>query len=218
MSSSKRRSWSISTLNLYEQCPFKYKAIKIDKREEPPSIHLTKGIAAHTKAEKFLLGVVDEVPSVCKKFTTEMHILRKRGATAEEKFVLNSNWENLNGEWLHPDAWLRCKTDARVDNIIIDFKTGKHYESHEHQARLYANVYMLLEPTVDEVYVEFWYFNSGDIKPYEYTRNMLELDINGWNTRVSALMEDQELKPRKNEYCKYCFIKNECPAWVQKPK
>lgn len=187
-------------------------AIKIAKIVEPPSIYLTKGLAAHSVAENYLLGNIDNVPSVLHKFKKEFESLRSHNAIPEEAIALDNKWNKLD-DWMHDDAWLRLKLDARVDSYIVDFKTGKHYDEHIHQAKLYANVHMITNESCEEVDVEFWYLTSGAVKSYTFHRKDLDNDVADWEARVEKMVTDTEFKPTKNPYCKYCHIKNICPLY-----
>jgi CRISPR/Cas system-associated exonuclease Cas4 (RecB family) len=208
----KKRSWSLSTWNLFNQCAFKYKCIKIDKIEEPPSYHLLKGLAAHNLAEQFLQGKIDAVPAQLMKFRNEFINLRKNEAIPEEALTFNDKWELIPDGWFSPEAWLRMKLDARIGNYVIDFKTGKHYEEHVDQARLYANAHMM--HTGDkEVHVEFWYLTSGDVKEYLYDQSTLEADVEEWNKKAERIQNETEFAPTINLYCKYCHVKKICPAF-----
>lgn len=208
----KVKSWSNSVLNLYEQCAFKYMCVKIAKIPEPQSYHLTKGIAAHSIAENYLLGKIADIPFDLTKFAREFRKLRELGAKPEEAFTLNNKWELIPDGWRDKDAWLRLKLDARIDNYMVDFKTGKHYDDHKHQAKLYSNAMMMVEPSYDEVEIEFWYLHSGIVKTYEFHRKDLTADIESWEKRVDKMHNDTTFDPTPNEWCKYCHFINICPA------
>lgn len=212
----KTKSWSVSTLNLYKQCAFKYKCVKIDKLPEKPSYALMKGIEAHSLAEQFLLGRIPNVPPVLKNFKKEMLNLKAKGAMAEEQFVLDDKWNLIPDGWKADNAWLRLKLDARIGNFIVDFKTGKHYDEHVDQARLYANVLLIIDSTIEEVDVEFWYLNSGEVHDYNFRRRELITDMVDWKAKVKVLHEDTEFLPTKNIYCKYCDFMSICPLYVGK--
>jgi CRISPR/Cas system-associated exonuclease Cas4 (RecB family) len=182
---------------------------KIGKIPEPTSYALIKGLAAHTIAEDFLLNEIEEPPLVLSKFTKEFIKLRELGAEAEEAITFNNKWEFIPDGWTHPEAWLRMKLDARIGNYIVDFKTGRHYDDHKHQARLYANTHMM-RTNDTEVTVEFWYLKDGEVKTYEFDNSTLEEDKKHWQDRVDVMMNDTVFEPKKNDYCKYCYVKHLC--------
>jgi hypothetical protein len=186
---------------------------KVVKLPEPISYHLANGVAVHSFAENYLLGKIPSLPPVLGKFRKEFQALLDAGALPEEEFVLNRDWQLIPDGWLSKDAWLRLKLDARIDNFIVDFKTGKKYDDHANQGRLYANVLMMLNPDYDEVDVEFWYLNSGEVVSHTfYCKDLLD-DKFKWEARVNKLHSDTEFKPTPHEYCKYCYVKHLCNAY-----
>jgi CRISPR/Cas system-associated exonuclease Cas4 (RecB family) len=185
--------------------------VKIAKLPEPESYALVAGIAAHNVAEQYLLGKIEEPPQVLSKFTKEFRKLRELEAIPEEPWSFNSNWEFIPNGWQHPETWLRMKLDARVDNYIVDFKTGRHYDEHRHQARLYANAHML-KSNATEVEIEFWYLKTGEVKTFEFNNKNLEDDKAHWQERVDIMLNDVEFKPTINQWCKYCTFIDICPA------
>jgi CRISPR/Cas system-associated exonuclease Cas4 (RecB family) len=209
-------SWSYSKLSSYEQCPHAYMYERIVKLEKPTSWHLTNGNYTHSLAENYLLGKIAEVPKELAKFKTEFENLKKHNAIPEEALVLDSKWQLLGNEdaWLHNDAWLRLKIDATVsDDYIIDFKTGKKYDEHEKQAKLYATVKMMLNTDLDMIEVEFWYLSLGETEPYIYQRVHLEQYKAEFEGRVDIMFNDTTFEPRPHKYCNNCFVKNLCNAY-----
>ena len=209
-------SWSYSKLSSYEQCPHAYMYERIVKLEKPTSWHLTNGNYIHTLAENYLLGKMSEIPKELIKFKTEFENLKKHDAIPEEALVLNDRWELLGHDdaWLNDDAWLRLKIDATVsDDYIIDFKTGKMYDDHEKQAKLYATAKMMINPDLDTVEVEFWYLSLGETRSFIYQRINLEQYKAEFEGRVDIMFNDTTFEPRPHKYCNNCFVKNLCNAY-----
>lgn len=208
----KVKSWSISQLNLYDQCPEKYKYVKIDKKEEPKSVHLQRGLDVHSLAEEYVKAKGEmNVPKELVKLSKYMKALVKHNSVSEEKIVLNNKWEHIPGDsWFSPEAWLRIILDARVDNLLIDFKTGKQYDSHIRQARLYANCYMCIDETYDEIDVEYWYVDTGKTSLYTFYRKDLEQHKKEWEDKVNIMHNDTVYAPKQNQYCKYCHFIDIC--------
>lgn len=117
-------AWSISRLNTYTQCPFKFKLTAIDKIREPSSPAMERGAAIHKEAEVYLKGADLVVPTSLSLMTTEFLELKEHRAEAELEVTFNKDW-GITG-WFDKDAWCRIKIDAMVllgDTIkIIDFK------------------------------------------------------------------------------------------------
>jgi CRISPR/Cas system-associated exonuclease Cas4 (RecB family) len=210
---SKPKTWSYSQLSGYEKCAHAHMYRKVIKLPEPPSYHMTKGNAVHSLAEDYLLGKHETLPPVLGKFRREFKSLLDKGAIPEEEIVLDKEWQLIENGWAHKDAWLRLKLDARIGNYIVDFKTGRVYEEHINQGRLYANVCMMLNPEYDEVDVEFWYLNSGVVLGHTFYRKDLFDDIGNWINRVNKLHTDTDYTPTPHEYCKYCYVKHLCNSY-----
>jgi len=210
---SKLKTWSYSQLSGYEKCAHAHMYRKVIKLPEPPSYHMAKGTAAHLLAEDYLLGKHEILPPVLDKFRKEFAKLLELGAAPEEAFVLTKDWQLIPNGWNAKDAWLRLKLDARVDNYIVDFKTGKAYDEHINQGKLYANVHMMLNPDINEIDVEFWYLNSGQVTDYKFYREDLAKDIANWEQRVHTMHNDTTYNPTPHEYCKYCYVKHLCNSY-----
>jgi hypothetical protein len=188
---------------------------RIVKLPEPSSYHLTRGNAIHKVAEEYLLGQFEDVPIVLSKFATEFKNLRSKGAIPEQALVLKNDWSLLGGEevWTDPQAWLRLKIDAKLDNYLVDFKTGKQYEEHKEQGKLYATVEMAITG-VEEVDVEFWYLDSGAVSdPLTFYRKNMQQYIDEYNSAVFTMHNDTTFEPKVNQWCKYCYVKHLCTAY-----
>ena len=213
---SRPRSWSYSSLSDYETCAHAWMYRRIIKLPEPESVHLIKGNMIHKIAEDYLNGEIDELPPVLANFSKEFANLRNRGAKAEEALCIDEYWRLIPDGWEHPDTWLRAKTDARIDNIIIDFKTGKQYDSHVTQAQLYADLFLATTSEYDEVHTEFWYLESGAVSDWTFTRDGLPDRIKDWKLRANAMLTDTTFLPTKHKWCKYCYVKKQCPIFQKK--
>ena len=210
----KQKSWSYSQLSAYEQCAHAHMYRRIVKLPEPPSYHLQNGTYVHSLAENFLLGKTKELPKELSKFTKEFNNLLEAKAIPEEAIVLRKDWSHIGGEeaWMSDEAWLRLKLDARIENYLVDFKTGKVYDEHVKQGRLYANVHMLMHQDVAEVDVEFWYLNSGQVVSHVFYRDDLEKDVAEWERRVEIMHNDASFIPTPHQYCRNCYVKHLCTA------
>lgn len=209
------KQWSLSALGMYEDCAFKYKCVKLDKLPSKPGRALVYGIKVHKEMEEYLKGNIQGIPRGLTKLSKELINLKKADAVPEEKFVLKNDWAPVTAKnkWNHKDAWLRGMIDARVDNLVIDLKTGRKYDKYEDQANLYSIAAMKTYPEMDHIDVEFWYSKTGEFQHYEYDRLDMPDRIKQWNERVGKLFVETKWEPRANQWCSYCAFVNICPLY-----
>jgi len=203
-----KKAWSLSSLTQYENCPEKFKFIKLDKLsggDKSPALEF--GIKVHNLLEQYLLGNIKGVPKDLKKFDKELKNLLACGAIAEEELVMDKDWNFIENGWWSKDAWWRGKADIRLNNLIIDLKTGKHYPNHEDQARLYSIAIFKAHPEFDNIDVEFYYSKSGEVADYHYDRKDLDFMIEGFKPRVQALYDEEWWLPRAHRWCRWCEFK-----------
>lgn len=206
-------SWSYSSLKDFETCALAWAHKKIHGTPQPPpSKHLVRGNAIHSVLESYLKNEIEELPDYLSSFSTELANLKLHGAVAEEELCLDRKWNIVSNGWEHPDTWLRAKTDARVDNYVVDFKTGKWYDTHREQAHLYAIILMSVYgfETVD---VEFWYMDSGAVSSYQFDRLHLDACIDDWTARAEKMLNETEFEPTQHKYCNYCYVRKLCPLF-----
>lgn len=211
----KIKSWSYSQLSSYEQCPHQHMYKRIIKLPEPPSYALTNGVRIHQLAEDYLTGKLIELPDELARFNNEFNNLKAAGAQAELAQTYDVNWKLITSEnaWDCDEAWLRLKIDAAIPGLLIDFKTGKQYPEHKKQGQLYADAAMMNDGSIDEIDVEFWYLNSGKVVSHVFNREGLDARIKEWKHKVLAMHNDDTFTPRQHEWCKYCYVKQFCPAY-----
>ena len=204
-----KKAWSLSSLTQYEDCPEKFKFIKLDKLstgDKSPALEF--GIMVHNKLEQYLLGEIKGVPPELKKFEVELKKLLASGAVPEEELVMDKDWNAIEDGWWSKDAWWRGKTDVRLDNYVIDLKTGKHYPNHEDQAMLYSIAVFKYHPEYENIDVEFYYSKSGEVADYSYDRKDLDDMIESFKPRVKALYDEEWWLPREHQWCRWCEFKD----------
>lgn len=214
------RSWSYSGLTDYEKCPLLFKLRRIDRLPEPPSPALERGKATHTKAEQYLLSEVDvPLPSEFYAFDWLLTAIKdqRTGYSVEEKWGFDSSW--VYADWR--EAWLRVVADVIVyydDQTaeIIDWKTGREYDSHADQGRLYGLTTLCKYPETSEVNVRFVYTDSGAQRTWTVRRHDVERMQEYWTKRATPLLEATEFPPTPGDHCKWCaFSKRKggpCPV------
>lgn len=203
-------SWSYSAYSLYEQCPLKYKLIKIDKMKEPQSPHLERGNRIHKEAEEYLVGVRQDIPESCAKFADLLPDLKASDPYCEQEWAFNKDWSR--GQWRDwKGCWLRVKTDVCAvdgsDGLIIDFKTGKKYDENIAQVELFALAGMHVHPTVKNWDIRLWYLDSGDEVQFERNRSTKDRMKHEWQERIGPMFADTVFAPRPNKFCRWCHFR-----------
>lgn len=200
-------AWSFSRWSTYEQCPLKAKLQFIDRLKTASSPALEKGLLFHSNCEFYLKGIIKTVPPLLKTFKKELTALRKAKAQSEVEWTLTKDWRVTT--WFSKDAWLRLKIDAleRVSPTtlrVIDWKTGKIREEHTEQLGLYALAAFMVEPHVNEVIAELWYFDNGHVTSLTFMREELDQLREDWLDATQAMLNDEEFAPTPNRYCAWC--------------
>lgn len=206
------KSWSLSALHLYEQCPSKFKKERLEGRPRETSPALERGIDIHAKLENYLNGLITGMPPELKKLETEIKNIKKHDPAVEEEYVFDKNWKPIKGPnaWRDKNAWLRAKLDIRVDDFLVDLKTGRHYPKYIEQAELYSLLTFILHPDITSIDVEFWYTKTGDVVSYTFDRSMIDESIKKWQARVDKLFNEKDWLPTENQYCNWCNFQKEC--------
>lgn len=203
--------WSYSRWSTYTKCPFKLKCSALLRIKEPSGKAAERGDWIHKKGEQFLLGNIRGVPPEYKLFDKELRAIKNLGASSEADLTTTKNFGSptRGDDW--DGAWCRAKGDALVKPeastlSIIDFKTGKMYDSHEDQGELYVVCGLVHEPEVEEVDVEFWYLDSGEVSVKMYTREGdFERLKDKWMERAEPMLKDTRFEPTPSDECNRCY-------------
>lgn len=207
------KSWSYSAYALYDQCPQKYKYVKIDKMKEPQSEALERGNRIHKLGERFLLDQTKTVPVEYRHFASMLEQLKELEPFVEQEWGFDKSWrESGYRDW--NKTWFRAKLDAGViypDKTAeaVDFKTGKLYKTNEDQVELFGAVMMTRYPQVTHVTTRLWYLDSGDEIIREYTAADRPKIIKKWEQKVGPLFADQKWAPKPGPLCKWCHFRKD---------
>jgi hypothetical protein len=164
----KQKAWSISAVRNHTSCPLKFRFQRIDRLPEPPQPGgpLERGTQIHAALAYYLTNNA-WVNAAC--FPVLVHwqpildSLRQRGGEAEKQLAFTATWQQC--EWYADDVRARFIFDVivapRADNDwtvqVVDWKSGKKYETHIMDARLYALAALKLHPEAQRAHVEFLY-------------------------------------------------------------
>lgn len=217
--------WSYSKLSLYEQCPLK--AALSYPTEGPRPVYrqhpaAARGDAIHLELETWMKSSrLIDVPDIAKPFEPHLLELRKAKARTEEPWYFNSSWQTTSSRTAR---WLTMKLDVSAISpedsaaaTVVDYKTGRIYETHEDQGKLYALGTFQRYPAVTKVKVEFWYIDQSRIRDAGYARKRDAKPIRSdFERRLARMIDDDKCAPKPNPFCRWCQFSKEaggpCPA------
>jgi CRISPR/Cas system-associated exonuclease Cas4 (RecB family) len=208
-------AWSYSRWSDYETCPLMFKLKHIDRIKPPSSPQMQRGTDIHKEGEEFLKSKRKrKVPESYKHFADRMQELRELDPVVELQEGFTQDWKPT--DWFAKNTWLRIVCDVRVaydDNTadIIDFKTGKKYDTNEHQMELFSTAPFMTMPDLEKVTTRLWYLDVPKDNEVirEYTRRDYEAIKRDWTKRVRPMFNDKRFAPKQNPKCRWCHFRKE---------
>ena len=194
-------SWSFSSLQVYERCPY---AASLPY-QQTSSEAAQRGIDVHKKIELFLGGDDASHPD----FAFDWGHLRSRAPIVEAKWGFDQLWDPCN----YYESWLKIKPDTTIvtddEVLIIDYKTGKreHNEiKHIQQLQLYLCGAAKIYPNRKMYRGEDWYLDEGKIcHGKSYTQSQLDILRQRWHARGLVMTEAKEFPARPSKSnCRFC--------------
>lgn len=209
-------AWSYSRYADYKQCPLKFKLKHIEKRRTAGSPQMERGSTIHKMGETFLKTplstkgkVVAKLPPEYVHFKEEMAQLATLDPIVEAQWGFTRSWTPTG--WFNKDTWLRIVTDVTVvydDNTadIIDFKTGRKYDTNQEQMDLFSCGPFMMFPNVNEVTTRLWYLDQPTDNEVEQTFTRADFDkiVKQWEKRILPMFKDKKFAPTPNDKCKWC--------------
>ena len=228
-----KRILSKSGVNLFLQCPYKWKKCYIDKIRSKPSIYQTRGINIHSKIEKVYnkIELVDSglpVPKIKIEYDDDLkHLIefekqRIKSCVNEKGEFDMKYFRPLAQELkLHNDKMgMRGIVDAVYINpgddglIVLDWKTGKYYGNKLDDYRFELAVYAeMLRAQGKYDNIKYWaiYFTDQNKLFFEKIDMKYIIDMYKTVAKVRKEIEAENFEPKKNEWCWNCDFKKECP-------
>jgi CRISPR/Cas system-associated exonuclease Cas4 (RecB family) len=209
---------SHSRMKTHEQCPRKARYKFIDKLKEPSSEAMDRGSRVHKELEDWLAGELGTLRSEVQVPTTGVYAaIRSKVAeliadgydvSPERQAAFTVDWEPC--PWFGPQVFMRVVYDweAVKDQhaVLCDYKTGKMYDDHEQQAKLYA-LGAFKEHKVNAVEVVFYYIDQCMMKVFKYTRDD-EFGLQaGVMERANRVRMDRLFPTNPSWKCKYCHFR-----------
>lgn len=211
------KSWSYSTFSMWRRCPQRIYFSKIERLPDPLGPAVQRGIEVHELAEKFVKGLVKELPTkgagkILIPFQSDLvDLMRQPTIQTEIDFTCTRDWKKTHwGDW--GNAWVRAKLDflyrPEKDHFVLgDFKTGQ-IRDYTQQIELYALCCFKAHKAAQKVTAELWMLDHSDaddaITSFEFDRKE-EADLQAeWERRAKALMEDTEFRACPGNDCRFC--------------
>lgn len=203
------RAWSYSRMKTWEECPAKAKFKFIDRLQEPDSPYAARGTEIHSIIESYIKGELMGVPPQIADVIEYIDELRHADTQTEMQVSFNDKWEPV--DWFSIHTYCRVIFDAaRKDGdsvIVVDHKTGKKYDEHTDQLRLYALAAFKLWPDTKKVYAQIIYVDHGERLRMEFDKSVEGQLQEYWDERAGKLRADDIFSPRPNSKCKWCHFR-----------
>lgn len=216
-------AWSYSRYADYKQCPLRFKLKYLDKLPEPGSPAMQRGSDIHKLGENYLSAkkAPKAVPKEYAHFGEEMEQLRGLDPMVEQQWGFTRQWTPTS--WFGSDTWLRIVCDVVVkyddDTVdLIDFKTGRKYDTNEEQVELFSCAPFIKWPDVNIVQTRLWYVDQDKdnevLRSYGREPGMTDDEGNPikvfaeiqreWEDRIVPMFKDKRFAPTPNDKCRWC--------------
>lgn len=208
-------AWSYSRYSDYERCPafFKYKYILKVPTVAGPA--MARGREIHKLAEDYLKAPkAGKIPLELKNFSDELKQLHSLKPMVEQQWGFTRQWSPTG--WFGAGVWVRGIADVAVvydDGTadVVDWKTGKKYQTNEDQMELFGLITLSKFPEVTSVRTLLWYTDIADDNEVDraYFRKDVPALMKKWEKAVVPMFADKKYPPRPNDKCRFCdFAKN----------
>ena len=210
----RQSAWSYSAVSAHSKCPQQFRFRRIDRLPEPQSEAMQRGLTKHEAVAHYL--TTGDLPE--RSITDEyadwfpmLDALRERGATPEHQVAFNRQWKQTG--WYGQDVFLRVMFDAIVsapDRVTVyEWKTGKRYDEHLKQMRLYCFAALKMFPEVPEVECVIGYLDQGPtLTPNLVCKRTVEKDLEQEFAEFSRYFLADDIYPAApGMHCRWCHYR-----------
>lgn len=210
-------AWSISALQDFEGCPFRYAQKSFYYTVAFQPTEATRwGERVHKAAEYDLQGKHVSDKEALKPVEKYTSVIKASGwrVDAERQICLTENFEPID-DWFSKDVWLRVKVDYTMysgDTAISgDWKTGKIKDNND-QLILTAAALSVVEPSINNFEGRFiWLKDDVVSNPVVVTKEEIPQIWSGFLGRVRKMREAWETEnfpKRPTGLCGWCQVTN----------
>lgn len=207
-------AWSYSAWADYKLCPYKYHGKKVLKLPEEQTEALISGNIFHKEVAAYVTLPNAPLPSrpIHARILPVVEQLRgMEDKTVEQQWAFTRSWQSTGWFSKQPGkaTWLRVVLDAGVvypDKTahVIDWKTGKRYDSNDEQMEIFALSMFKHSPWVEEVETRLEYVDNGAEEVAEFKAKDVPLLTAKWEQNAELMLTDRTWTPKPNDKCFFC--------------
>jgi len=198
---------SYSKLSTFEKCALQAKFRYIDKLPTPKSVKAQRGTDIHQTIEDYLLGKAETFHESLWRMNDVLRMVRSKSPLVEGKMAFSRGFETMV-DWKSGDAWFRMVLDAAYPEgaavIIPEWKSGKMYDDHTEQRKLYAIGGLAQWPDKESAMVTTYYTDLGRKVTAQVDRGQRILLVGQFTERVERMENEKHFAPRPGNYCRWC--------------
>lgn len=217
-------TWSYSSLDLFKQCPQKYYRLRVVKDvKDPPTEHLTYGLAVHKAAEDYI-GKGVPVPE---KYAFMVDVLDQLKAMPGEKHCemrlgLTKNLDPCG--FFDKQVWWRGVADLIIldgDKAkVFDYKTGKSAKyADTQQLEILSLAVFKHFPQVKKVKAGLLFVVANDLIKANYEQDKAGMYWTKWledTNRLEASIVNGVWNKKPNFTCRGWCPVTDCEHWEPK--
>lgn len=214
-----RLSHSFSSIDMFETCPKRYNALKVEKSVKPEDSEASMaGTRDHKFLENRLLSGTALPPhlvraeSVCDAITNSGLIVK-----AEQEFALSKELETRS--WWDKDVYLRVKSDVALYSettaAVLDWKTGKRRPK-PFQLELAALTQFVSYPKIKSTQAAFLWIKEDATDKYTFTReddyDRILTKLQTKTDRIEEALDEGVWQAKPGFHCNWCELKDTCTS------
>lgn len=214
--------FSPSNMDTYRRCPRRFEGQSITCQIKwKANKAKSRGTLVHNALELAITEGIDKMPPVegvdtgfVMQKLHEVDQLKQScgiGVLIEHELVVNDKFAKAG--WWDADAYIRAKADAIImpddpsmTPLIVDFKTGKKWDTDAFQLRIEALLVHLLYGR-EKVGYSYWYVDTGETvgDVIDFGGGLAGVsDIIDQLAEMQRAIKASHFPARRNRFCKWC--------------